>query len=320
MTKLSAEQIARHAYDAGFRGQGLTTAVAVALAESGGRTTAHNGTPPDNSYGLWQINMLGALGPDRRHQYHLKSNDALFDPDTNARVAKDISSDGKDFTPWSTYTNGAYKDHLTAARKAAQDVTKHHGKPSHAQSGSTQSGALRVDDTVLHAYVKRTHGVSDALGGAAGHLGDVRDIAGDSFGKIGKESGFADALMRLRAGAAEAGQGRRHARHRAGHRRAEGRQVLPRPRDGHRRRPRRTRPTELTWTRPRSRTRSRRTSSRTATSSPGRRRTPSAPSTRSTGWRRRWTTSTPPTTRKAPPSWATGTATAPTASSTTARS
>ncbi len=191
MTKLSAEQIARHAYDAGFRGQGLTTAVAVALAESGGRTTAHNGTPPDNSYGLWQINMLGALGPDRRHQYHLKSNDALFDPDTNARVAKDISGDGKDFTPWSTYTNGAYKDHLSAARKAAQDVAKHHGKP---QSGGTSSGALRVDDAVLHAYVKRTHGVSDALGGAAGHLGDVRDIAGDSFGKIGKESGFADAL------------------------------------------------------------------------------------------------------------------------------
>ncbi|MDT7805763.1 MAG: hypothetical protein QOI78_9196, partial [Actinomycetota bacterium] len=81
-----------------------------------------------------------------------------------------------------------------AARKAAQDVTKHHGKPSHATSGSTPSGALRVDDAVLHAYIKRTHGVADALGGAAGHLGDVRDIAGDSFGKIGKESGFADAL------------------------------------------------------------------------------------------------------------------------------
>jgi hypothetical protein len=191
MTKLSAEQIARHAYEAGFRGQGLTTAVAVALAESGGRTTAHNATPPDDSYGLWQINMLGALGPERRHQYHLKSDDALFDPATNARVANSISSDGHDFTPWSTYTNGAYKDHLTAAREAAQDVTKHHGKPSHAQAGG---GALRVDDTVLHAYVKRTHGVADALGGAAGQLRDVRDIAGDSFGRIGKESGFADAL------------------------------------------------------------------------------------------------------------------------------
>ena len=192
MTKLSAEQIARHAYEAGFRGQGLTTAVAVALAESGGRTTAHNATPPDNSYGLWQINMLGALGPERRHQYHLKSNDQLFDPDTNARVANSISSDGHDFTPWSTYTNGAYKDHLTAARKAAQDVTKHHGKP-HAQSGSGGQ-PLRVDDAVLHAYVKRTRHVADTLGTATGQLRDVREIGHESFGKIGKESGFADAL------------------------------------------------------------------------------------------------------------------------------
>ncbi|WP_284746301.1 transglycosylase SLT domain-containing protein [Amycolatopsis sp. RTGN1] len=192
MTKLSAEQIARHAYAAGFRGQGLTTAVAVALAESGGRTTAHNATPPDNSYGLWQINMLGALGPERRHQYHLKSNDQLFDPDTNARVANSISGDGHDFTPWSTYTNGAYKDHLTAARKAAQDVTKHHGKA--AETGSKGGSPLRVDDTVLHSYVSRTRHVADALGTATGHLRDVREIGHESFGKIGKESGFADAL------------------------------------------------------------------------------------------------------------------------------
>jgi hypothetical protein len=192
MTKLSAEQIARHAYEAGFRGQGLTTAVAVALAESGGRTTAHNATPPDDSYGLWQINMLGALGPERRHQYHLKSDDQLFNPDTNARVANSISSDGHDFTPWSTYTNGAYKHHLTAARQAAQDVTKHHGKS--AGTGSASGGPLRVDDAVLHSYVSRTRHVADALGTATGQLRDVREIGRESFGKIGEESGFADAL------------------------------------------------------------------------------------------------------------------------------
>ncbi|MFJ9780019.1 transglycosylase SLT domain-containing protein [Amycolatopsis sp. NPDC101161] len=190
MTKLSAEQIARHAYAAGFRGPGLTTAVAVALAESGGRTTAHNATPPDDSYGLWQINMLGALGPERRRQYHLKSDDRLFDPDTNARVAHSISGGGHDFTPWSTYTNGAYQHHLAAARKAARDVTEHHGK-----SGSSASGSpLRVDDTVLHSYVSRTRHVADTLGTATGQLRDVREIARDSFGKIGEETGFADAL------------------------------------------------------------------------------------------------------------------------------
>jgi hypothetical protein len=33
MSKLTADQIAEHAYRAGFRGDALTTAVAVALAE-----------------------------------------------------------------------------------------------------------------------------------------------------------------------------------------------------------------------------------------------------------------------------------------------
>jgi len=134
--------------------------------------------------------MLGALGPERRRQYHLKSDDQLFDPDTNARVANRISGDGHDFTPWSTYTNGAYQHHLTAARKAAQDVTKHHGEPQARGGGSP----LRVDDAVLHAYVHRTRHVADALGTATGQLRDVREIARDSFGKIGEESGFADAL------------------------------------------------------------------------------------------------------------------------------
>ncbi|TVT15289.1 lytic transglycosylase, partial [Amycolatopsis rhizosphaerae] len=126
MSTLTAEQIAQHAYQAGFRGDALTTAVAVALAESGGNTRAHNGTPPDNSYGLWQVNMLGSMGPARRHQFNLDSNDELFDADENAKAAYAISNHGKSFGPWSTYTNGAYRKHLAEARKAAQHVTEHH--------------------------------------------------------------------------------------------------------------------------------------------------------------------------------------------------
>lgn len=66
MSKLSPAEIAQHAYDAGFRGDALTTAVAVAMAESSGDPRAHNDTYQDNSYGLWQINMLGDPGPARR--------------------------------------------------------------------------------------------------------------------------------------------------------------------------------------------------------------------------------------------------------------
>ncbi len=191
MTKLTPEQIARHAYDAGFRGDGLTTAVAVALAESGGNTRAHNATPPDNSYGLWQINMLGAMGPERRRQFGLDSNAELFDATTNAKAANKISGDGKSWTPWSTYTNGAYKRHLPAARKAAEAVRKH---PAGHSTG-TGLGRIRVDKQTLDGFVRRTRRVGDALTSASGNqVKDVRSIADDSFGKIGKESGFADAL------------------------------------------------------------------------------------------------------------------------------
>lgn len=198
MATLTPEQIAEHAYRAGFRGQGLTTAVAVALAESGGNTRAHNATPPDNSYGLWQINMLGAMGPERREQYHLDSNSELFDADANAKVANSLSQDGKSWTPWSTYTNGAYRDHLTAARRAAHTVTSKHAKKPDKKPAQKPGGAkdgFAVETGVLGDYVKRARAVADNLSSiGTKQLHGVQKIADDSFGKIGKESGFADAL------------------------------------------------------------------------------------------------------------------------------
>ncbi|WP_033292609.1 transglycosylase SLT domain-containing protein [Amycolatopsis jejuensis] len=202
MSRLSAGEIAQHAYRAGFRGPALTTAVAVALAESSGNTRAHNGTPPDNSYGLWQVNMLGSLGPARRHEFHLKSDNELFDPDENAKAAWAISGHGKSFEPWSTYTNGAYKSHLAAARKAAEDVTRHHGKghpgkhePKPHQGKHGKDGGFRADLEQFIAYEKKTERIASELvtvGKRTVHR--VTGIAKDSFGKVGEETGFADAL------------------------------------------------------------------------------------------------------------------------------
>ncbi|WP_409181693.1 transglycosylase SLT domain-containing protein [Amycolatopsis sp. VS8301801F10] len=200
MSKLSAGEIAEHAYRAGFRGHALTTAVAVALAESGGNTRAHNGTPPDNSYGLWQVNMLGSLGPARRREFRLHSNDELFDADENAKAAWAISGHGKSFQPWSTYTNGAYKSHLAAARKAAEDVARHHGKgghhphkPHHGRGG--KDGGFKADLEQFLAYERTTEHVANelvAVGRKTVHR--VAGIAKDSFGKVGQETGFSDAL------------------------------------------------------------------------------------------------------------------------------
>lgn len=191
MSTLSPERIARHAHDAGFRGQDLTIAVAVALAESGGDPRAHNATPPDDSYGLWQINMLGALGPERRREYGLKSNAELFDPAENAKAANKISGDGRSWTPWSTYTNGEYKRHLDAARRGVEAM-KRRGVGGEAGKGA---GGFSVDVAVLGDYVRRTRNTADdltALGRR--HVREVREVAEDSFGRIGKQSGFAEAL------------------------------------------------------------------------------------------------------------------------------
>lgn len=119
MANLTAAQIAGVAKGAGFSGSALAKAVAIALAESSGNPSAHNAVPPDDSYGLWQINMYGSMGPARRKQFGLSSNSQLFDPATNAKAAYAISNGGKSFGAWSTYTSGAYLAYLPAANKAA---------------------------------------------------------------------------------------------------------------------------------------------------------------------------------------------------------
>lgn len=95
---------------AGFKGDALRTAWAIAKRESGGKATAFNPdtSTGDQSYGLFQINMLNELGPSRRQSYGLKKNEDLFDPATNARVAFAMSKGGKDFGAWGIGPN-AYR-------------------------------------------------------------------------------------------------------------------------------------------------------------------------------------------------------------------
>jgi hypothetical protein len=68
-------------------------AAEVAMAESGGDP---NAISPTDDYGLWQINR-----PSWGSQ-------ASLDPVVNARAAIAISGDGTDWTPWTTFTSGAY--------------------------------------------------------------------------------------------------------------------------------------------------------------------------------------------------------------------
>lgn len=94
--------------EAGFSGKNLKTAWAVAMKESTGRPTAYNGNRAtgDNSYGLFQINMIGNLGADRREAFNLKSNKDLFNPLTNAKAAYKMSAGGKNWSAWDIDSSG----------------------------------------------------------------------------------------------------------------------------------------------------------------------------------------------------------------------
>jgi hypothetical protein len=93
----------------GFKGQGLKTAWAVAKAESNGRPFAFNGNTKtgDSSYGIFQINMLGTLGPDRRNKFELDLNAELFSPVKNAEIVYHMTKGGIDWSSWSSYNKGA---------------------------------------------------------------------------------------------------------------------------------------------------------------------------------------------------------------------
>lgn len=104
---LTAEELKAVLYSVGFRGKDLKEAWAVAMKESNGRPMAHNrnASTGDNSYGLFQINMIGSLGPDRLEKFNLKSNSDLFDPVTSAKIAFFMSNGGQDWSAWHGITS-----------------------------------------------------------------------------------------------------------------------------------------------------------------------------------------------------------------------
>lgn len=70
------------------------TAAEIATAESGGNPGAIS---PTDDYGLWQINAGNAPGQE------------MLNPYANVREAVSLSGDGSDWSPWTTYTSGAYE-------------------------------------------------------------------------------------------------------------------------------------------------------------------------------------------------------------------
>ena len=98
------------AVQGGFSQDQAPLVAQIAMGESGGDPTAFNGEGRDQSYGIMQINMLGDMGPERRQQFGISSNEQLNDPLTNMRAAHAIYQQ-QGWGAWGAYTNGSYANH-----------------------------------------------------------------------------------------------------------------------------------------------------------------------------------------------------------------
>lgn len=105
---------------AGFTGEALVKAVAIAAAESDFNPMAEGDIHLQDSkwgksIGLWQIRSLNNpyvfSYPDT-----LRVASKLYDPYYNAKAAYVISNNGTNFNPWSTFTHGNYIAHLPGVR------------------------------------------------------------------------------------------------------------------------------------------------------------------------------------------------------------
>lgn len=123
MATLSPAQLYALARNAGLSPAAATTATAVALAESGGRSDAVGDVGLQDatwgpSVGPWQIRTLkaetGTGGP--------RDINRLTDPAANAASMASISSGGTNFGPWSTYSDGKYRQFLGSGGSSAGGV------------------------------------------------------------------------------------------------------------------------------------------------------------------------------------------------------
>lgn len=121
-TKMKLEELRQIAEEAGFDAKESRIMAAIAMAESSGNPNAHNKKRPDNSYGLWQINMIDDLGPERRAALGLKSNEDLFDPKINAKAAKYIR-DRQGLSAWSVYRNNLHLPYMKMMKSKGGWIT-----------------------------------------------------------------------------------------------------------------------------------------------------------------------------------------------------
>lgn len=177
------------ARNAGFRGAGLVTVVALALAESGGQSCARN---PSGATGILQFMPATAAGV------------GLSDP-TDAQAsfqsAYRLSRQGTSWSDWQAYSNGAwlqYRDQVQAlagpGAQAASSQTRL-GSVGDAISGAVGRtiGSARGAGQSLQAGAQVLVGVLllAAAGGLFAYLLLTRTDVGRGAARVGRDTGRA---------------------------------------------------------------------------------------------------------------------------------
>lgn len=128
-TVLSDATIGDWAKSAGLSGEATGIAIAIALAESGGRIGAIGGPNFDGSrdYGIWQIN-------EKAHPQLFAQYPEWWSI-TNAKMMAAVSNGGTNWKPWSVYNNGKWLLYRQRGLLAAQ-LTASTGTVKAGEAGS----------------------------------------------------------------------------------------------------------------------------------------------------------------------------------------
>jgi hypothetical protein len=166
---LTADQWAWFAAREGFRGDKLVTMVAIIGAESGFDAHAVGDVdltePGEQSTGGGQVHYRPSRD-GRPDQAGIRNPHRLFDPAFNMRACWVISGGGAKFSPWTTYSNGDYRQFYAAAQIAARSV----GSPGNAAGVADLGGSA-----IVYRGRDEAPGLPIRLGGLAlrGEVGDA---------------------------------------------------------------------------------------------------------------------------------------------------
>jgi hypothetical protein len=107
-----------------FAPEDIWKMLAISWRESNWIPGVRNVGPVDDSYGLFQINMKGNLGPGRRAQYGLKEDSELFDPKMNVKAAR-LLYGGGNLSHWNVggdWKNGISADKIEESKAIAKSM------------------------------------------------------------------------------------------------------------------------------------------------------------------------------------------------------